>query len=238
MEWMDVGQVLVLSVVSLAVLFLITKMLGNRQLSQLTMFDYVIGISIGSLAAEMASHPEPEAWLGLLAMAIYGVASILINVLNDKSRKVRRFVLGEPTILYDSGTLYYNSLKKARLDLTEFLTACRNAGYFDLSQLQMVLMEINGQLSFLPNELERPLTPADMNLSPQQSRPVIAVVMDGVVLPNRLKATGNNEAWLKKQMKAQGFSDPADIFLATVDADNALAIYEKNEDLQCKSYYG
>lgn len=237
MDFMDLQQVVLYSVSSLVVLFILTKLMGNRQMSQLTMFDYVIGISIGSLAAEMASHPEPESILGLVAMVIYAGISILINVINDKSRKFRHFVLGDPLILYDHGTLYYNNLKKAKMDLTEFMTACRNAGYFDLAQLQIILMEINGKLSFLPNEENRPLTPADMQMSPQQSRPVIAVVMDGVVLPERLKTTGNNEAWLTKQMELQGFKNPADILLATVDSNNALAIYEKNEDRNAKRYY-
>ncbi|MCI5956962.1 MAG: DUF421 domain-containing protein, partial [Clostridiales bacterium] len=114
---------------------------------------------------------------------------------------------------------------------------CRNAGYFDLSQLQMVVMEINGKLSFLPNEPDRPLTPKDMQLTPAQSRPPIAVIMDGVFLPERLKATGNTESWLTKQMEIQGFKDASDILLATVDADNALSIYEKNEDVPTKPFY-
>lgn len=237
MEWSDLFHVIALSVVSLAFLFVITKLMGNRQMSQLTMFDYIAGITLGSLAGEMASHPEPEAWLGLVSMAVYAMLTILINVMNDKSRKARRFFLGQPTILYDRGTLYFSSLKKARLDLSEFMTECRNAGYFDLTQLQMVIMEVNGKLSFLPNELDRPLTPKDMQLDPPQSRPPIAVIMDGVFLPNRLKSTGNTEGWLKKQMELQGFAEIKDILLATVDADNALAIYEKNEDRESKEFY-
>ncbi|MCI6377387.1 MAG: DUF421 domain-containing protein [Clostridiales bacterium] len=237
MEWIDIAYVLVLSLVSLAFLFFLTKMMGNRQMSQLTMFDYISGITLGSLAGEMASHPDAEAWLGLVSMAVYGGMTLLINVLNDKSRKARRFILGQPTVLYDRGTLYYNSLRQARLDLTEFTTACRNAGYFDLSQLQMVVMEINGKLSFLPNEPDRPLTPRDMQLAPAQCRPPTAIIMDGVFLPERLKATGNTESWLTKQMELQGFKDVKDIFLATVDADNALSIYEKNEDVPAKPFY-
>lgn len=237
MDLIDFGEVILFSFISLLVLFTLTKLMGNRQMSQLTLFDYIVGISIGSLAAEMASHPEPESWLGLVAMCIYAGMAILINQLDDKSRKLRRFILGKPLILFDHGTLYYNNLKKAKLDLTEFMTECRNSGYFDLAQLQMAVLEVNGKMSFLPNEADRPLTPADMQMHPRQSRPVVAVVMDGVVLPDRLRATGNTEGWLTKQMEIQGFKDPKDILLATVDADNALAIYEKNEDMESKEFY-
>lgn len=230
-------EVLRFSIISLAVLFVLTKLIGNRQMSQLTMFDYIIGISMGSIAAEMASRPGDENWYGILAMCVYAAFAILIGVLNDKSRKLRKIILGEPLVLFDNGVLYYNNLKSARLDLTEFMTECRGAGYFDLSGLQLVLMEVNGKLSFLPNEQNRPLTPLDMDMDPKQTRPAIAVIMDGSILTDRLKTTGNNETWLTKQMKAQGFDDPKDIFLASVDNNNVLTLYEKNEDAQRESHY-
>ncbi|MEG2252022.1 MAG: DUF421 domain-containing protein, partial [Clostridia bacterium] len=155
----------------------------------------------------------------------------------NKSLKLRKVFLGEPLVLYDRGTLYYNSLKKAKIDLNEFMTECRGAGYFDLAQLQLVLLEVNGLMSFLPNAGDRPLTPSDMRITPTQARPVIAVITDGTMRPERLKATGNDEKWLRKQMEVQGYTDVRDILLATVDADNALAIYEKNEDRESKGYY-
>lgn len=80
MTWNDLGQVVLQSIASLVVLFLLTKLMGNRQMSQLTMFDYITGISIGSLAAEMASHPDDESWLGLVAMAIYAFITVGINM--------------------------------------------------------------------------------------------------------------------------------------------------------------
>lgn len=237
MAFSDLLQVLVLSLVSFAALSVLTKLMGNRQMSQLTMMDYVVGISIGSIAAEMASHPEGESWYGLIAMAIYAGLAIFLNVLNDKSVRARQVILGKPTVLLEHGVLYYNNLKQAKLDLCEFLTECRGAGYFDLSQLELVLLEFNGKLSFLPAETERPLTPADMNLAPTQSKPAIPVVMDGVLLSRQLKLSGNDEKWLEKQLALQGFKELHDVLLATVDANNALAIYEKNEDRESREYF-
>ena len=226
----ELWHIVLLSVVSIVVLFLLTRLMGNRQISQLTMFDYVAGISIGSIAAEMAVKPEAKSWYGLLAMALYAGATVLFNWLNNKSRKARQLILGEPLVLYDKGKLYYEGLKKAKLDLTEFLTECRGAGYFDLSQLQMVLMEVNGKLSFLPNEPDRPLTPKDMQLQPRQSRPPVAVIMDGVFLPERLRMTGNTENWLKDHLQLQGYKRLPSILLATVDDQNQLTVYERTND--------
>ena len=237
MAFSDMLQVVWFSLFALIALFAITKLLGNRQMSQLTMFDYIAGISIGSIAGEISTHPGKDAWMGLIALAVFAGFTLLLNLLNNKSIRLRRLLLGKPLVLYDHGTLYYNNLKKAKLDLTEFLTECRNAGYFDLAKLDLVLFEVNGRVSFLPMEGDRPLTPLDMQLDVKQARPAITVIMDGVIQAESLTATGNNEIWLRKQMNIQGFKNEADIFLATVDADNNLALYEKNENEQSKSYY-
>ena len=237
MGWSELGQVLIQSVASLAALFLLTKLMGNRQMSQLTMFDYITGISIGSLAAEMASHPEAESWLGLAAMAVYALITVGINVYNSKSLKARRLFLGSPLVIFDNGVLNYANMKKARLDLNEILTECRASGYFSLAQLQMILLEVNGKLSFLPNEPERPLTPRDVGLEPAQARPTVAVVMDGVLFDRRLRAVGLDENWLNKQLEIQGYRDYGRILLATVDCDNALSVYEREDGGPGKEYY-
>lgn len=237
MQAADIPMVLALSLSSFVALAVLTRLMGNRQMSQLTMMDYVVGISIGSIAAEMAARPDADNWFGLIAMAVYAGLAILLNVLNDKSLRVRALVLGKPTVLWERGTLYYNNLRGAKMDLTEFLTQCRQAGYFDLSQLELVLLEVNGKLSFLPVEGARPLTPADMGMTPKQSRPAIPVVMDGALLSSQLRLSGNDESWLQKQLAAQGYAELDDILLATVDADNALAVYEKNEDKDARVYF-
>ncbi len=220
-HWEDFGLVLVYSLGSLVWLFVLTKLMGNRQMSQLTLFDYIIGISIGSIAAEMASHPEEDAWLGLIAMTIYALVAVGFNVLNDKSLKARRVLIGSPLVLLDHGQLYRQNLKRAKLDLNELLAECRSAGYFDLSELEMILMEVNGKLSFLPVSQNRPVTPQDLSLAPAQDRPAVAVVMDGVPFPERLKAVGLDEAWLQKQLKNQRIDDCRDVFFASVDRDQS-----------------
>ncbi|MDD3336148.1 MAG: DUF421 domain-containing protein [Eubacteriales bacterium] len=233
----DLGQVAIFSVFSLAALFLLTKLMGNRQMSQLTMFDYITGISIGSLASEVASHPDPDSWLGLVAMLIYGLITVGINIWNTRSLKARNLFLGSPLVIFDHGKLYFDNLKKAKLDLNEIMAECRSAGYFDPAQLQMIILEVNGKLSFLPNEVNRPLTPADMNIAPTQERPIVAVIMDGVLFPKRLRSVGLSEEWLQKQMEIQDFHSYSDILLATVDCDNELAIYEKDSNRRSKDYY-
>lgn len=213
---------------SIVLLFILTKIMGNKQMSQLSMFDYIIGITIGSIAAEMSTELESFE-KPLTAMVVYALASVLISLLSYKSIKMRRFLVGKSMILYNNGKLYKGNLKNAKLDINEFLTVCRNNGYFDISLLQTAILEPNGKVSFLPLSTQRPVIPKDLNLSPPQESFLTTIIIDGTILPDNLKYTGNNEAWLIKELKSQGISEIKDVFLATCDNNNLLSVYQKIE---------
>ena len=216
MDILDLAQVALTAVASLTVLFLLTKLIGNKQISQMTMFDYVTGITIGSIAAEMATELETPV-RPLVAMLVYGVLTVLIALWTNKSLAARRAFTGKPLILYDGGTLYREHLKRAKLDLSEFLTLCRAGGWFDLSQLETVVFEHNGNLSFLPREAYRAAQPTDLSLSPKQSVLMTPVIMDGEVLPENLRSVGKDEVWLTRKLREQGYSAFGEVFLALCD---------------------
>lgn len=221
---MEILQVLITSAVSLAVLFLLTKLMGNKQVSQLSMFDYIIGISIGSIAAEMATELEnPEN--PLAAMIVYGIIAFLVSVISQRSVKVRKVMSGRPLVIMDNGIIYRENLKKARIDLSDFLTQCRTSGYFDLNQIQTAVMEYNGAISFLPVSKYRPATPSDMDIQPEQEYLQITVIMDGHINKSNLKLSGNNEVWLTKQLHLQGYNNPSDVLLALCDNNNKLTVF-------------
>ncbi|MBP3283996.1 MAG: DUF421 domain-containing protein [Clostridia bacterium] len=224
---MELIHVSLTAIGSVVVLFLLTKLMGNRQISQLTTFDYVNGITIGSIAAEMATSLENDFLKPLIAMIIYALAAIAISIGTSKSIKLRRLITGETLILFDNGRLYQSNLNKAKMDLGEFLTQCRINGYFNLASLQTVVLELNGRLSFLPKSTERPPTAAELNLAPPQDKLVTNIILDGKVLEDNLKFTGNNRIWLQRQLRNQGFTKLKDVFLAICDSNNQLTVYRK-----------
>lgn len=230
---MDLLKIVWLSLGSLLALFILTKIMGNKEMSQLSMFDYIIGITIGSIAAEMSTALENDFLQPLLAMIIYALASIVISFVSYKSLKVNRFLTGPSLILLDNGEIYRKNLKKAKLDITEFLMQCRTSGYFNLSDIQTAILEPNGKISFLPKAEKRPATPSDMNISVPVDRVVVNVVLDGIVLKENLYHTGNDELWLEKQLVSQGIQNVDDIYLATCDCNNNLSVYLK-KDLENK----
>lgn len=219
----DIVQVSVTAAVSLAVLFLLTKLMGNKQVSQLNIFDYIVGISIGSIAAEMATELE-KPLQPLCAMVIYAVSAFGISIWMNKSVKARRILAGKPLILLDGGHLYKENFKKARMNLNEFLMFCRIQGYFDLGQVQTALLEHNGSISILPISLQRPATPADFSMQPAQELMPTPVVMDGCVMQGNLRKAGKDTAWLLHELKKQGSPAPEEIFLA-MSSGNQLTVY-------------
>lgn len=230
----EILYIIVLSLSSLVALFLLSKIMGYRQISQMCMFDYINGITIGSIAAEMATSLENNPLQPLTAMIVYALGVTLLSYLSNKSIRLRRFIVGKPVILLNNGEIYERNLKKAKIDINEFLTQCRVSGYFDISKLQTAVLEPDGRISFLPLSTDRPLTPGDMNMEPTQDTMVANIIIDGHIMEKNLHHTGKNDIWLHQQLKAQGADSVADVLLATVDMQNQLTVYLKNEDVRGK----
>ena len=222
---MDTVKVILTAILSVAALFVITKMMGHKQVAQLDFFDYVSGITIGSIGAELATELEsPER--PLLALAVYGVVSLLFNLLAHKLPRTRKYINGTPTILLDAGKLYRENLKKAKLDLSEFMLLCREQGYFDLDEIQTAVFEHNGKLSILPKAANRPATPKDLKIQVKESHLGIEVIMDGHVMGENLSRMGRDRKWLDNRLKLQGYKEERDIFLAVYHAqEDKLSLY-------------
>lgn len=226
----DLLYIIALSAGSLVTLFVLTKIMGYRQMSQMSMFDYINGITIGSIAAEMATSLDKNPLHAIAAMVVYALFVILLSFVSTKSIRLRRFIVGRPFILLNNGSIYEKNLRKAKIDINEFLTQCRVSGYFDVSKLQSAILEPDGRISFLPLSAERPLTPSDVKLSPEQETMTANVVIDGHIMQKNLRHTGKDEIWLNRQLKAQGVSNVRDVLLACVDMQNRLTVFLKNHD--------
>ena len=218
------GMTALTAAASIVVLFLLTKLMGTKQVSQMTMFDYVVGITIGSSAAELATELEAPV-RPLVAMVVYGAAAVLISLVTSKSIRARSIFTGKPLVLLEDGVIYRKNLEKARLDLSEFLTYCRIGGWFDLNQLQAAVLEHNGVVSFLPREQDRPATPADLDLSPRQSQVQVPFVMDGRLLEENVRLAGKEASWVRRGLLRQGYRDEGEVFLALWDGGEKLTVF-------------
>ncbi len=223
---MDFAYIIILSFVSLAVLFIITKIMGFRQISEMSFFDYVIGITIGSIAAEMATNIDLEWWKGILAMVVYGVVGVLISVLAQKSVKARKFISGKPIIIIERGKISKRGMRKARVELDDLLTSARVNGYFNLSDIDYAIMETTGKISFQPVAQKRQLNPKDFNFAPEREGLYINVIMDGHIIDDNLSVAGVTKRELDNMLKAKG-DKLENIFLGTIDINKQLTTYLK-----------
>ena len=217
---MDIIKVTLTAVLSIAALFVITKIMGHKQVSQLDFFDYICGITIGSIGAELATElEEPEK--PLIALCVYGIVSVLQSYITTKIPSSRKYINGAPLILIQCGKIYRESLKKAKLDLTELMLLAREQGYFDLDAIEVAVFEHTGKISILPKSNLRPTTPEDLSLSVKRASIGVELIMDGKIIRKNLGRIAKSEDWLASELDLRGFSSAREIL---------LAVYKKEED--------
>ena len=199
-------QLLIYGAVAFAFMFVIAKILGKKQIAQLDFLDYIIGISLGSIAAEMAFDTTRPIWYYLVGMALFAALDLLFSLLGRKSNFFKKIFVGRPLILVADGKLQYRNVQRSKLSLNEFLAMLRAQGYFDLDEVAYCILETSGNLSVLPKEAGGALSKD--------------VVMDGQIVEACLEQLGRDRDWL----------------LAKLDTDLkgikqiALATYHEGED--------
>lgn len=219
------------SFLSFSLLFFITKIIGKKQVSELSLFDYVIGISIGNFTAEMTMNLDNQYLNGVVALITFGLIAYFVSKVTMKSIVLRRFVIGIPTIIIQNGKIIEKNMKQVKIDVNELLEQCRINGYFDIKEIEYAIMEANGKISIMPKSEYKPLTPKDTKNKVNNQDLLANVLIDGKVIINNLTIMGKNEEWLMKELKVKGYKDLANIILVTLDNNNKITVYEKNNNI-------
>ena len=216
------------TILVLIILFFITKMMGKKQISELNFFDYVVGITIGSIAADISLDIEKNMIAGIAALFIYGFISYIISFISIKSIWARRFIIGVPTVLVEKGKIIESGLKKSKIDVNDLLMVARENGYFNLDEIDYALMEVNGNISFLPKEKEKPVTKKDIKIKCSNEGLTVNAIIDSKYMVNNMKAINKDKEWLDHELKVNGYDNYDNILLATIDNNYKVTIYEKN----------
>ena len=216
------------TILVLIILFFITKMMGKKQISELNFFDYVVGITIGSIAADISLDIEKDMIAGIAALFIYGFISYIISFVSIKSILARRFFIGVPTVLVEKGKIIESGLKKSKIDVNDLLMEARENGYFNLDEIDYALMEVNGNISFLPKEKEKPVTKKDMKIKCNNEGLTVNAIIDSKYMVNNMKAINKDKEWLDHELKVNGYDNYDNILLAMINNNYKVTIYEKN----------
>lgn len=226
---MDITITIINAFISLLSLFLLTKLMGKKQISQLTLFDYTVGISIGSIASDMAVNTESPIYIPLIAMAIYAASATLISIITNHSLKLRHVINGVPLVLIENGKIIKKNMQRARIDISELLCECRVSGFFDINDIEFAVMETNGRLSFISKPDKRPAQPSDFSIMPKKDGVLANVIIDGKIMYENLKNAGFDETWLKKELKAIKAADIENIILAVCDSQGKLTAFDNSQ---------
>ena len=223
--------VIIKGFMSLLFLFFVIKLLGKKQVSQLNVFDYVIGISLGNLAAEMTINSDISVINGFMAMAIYGSCSLFVSFITNKSIIARRLISGVPVVLIENGKISKKQLKKVKLDLNDLLQDAREDGIFDISKVETAVMEVSGKVTFLLKSENEPVTLNDIDIKPNNKERLTAnLVMDGNIMYNNLHAIGKDRLWLIRKIRNSGYK-LEDIFLLIYNSEGKIVIYDNNYEI-------
>ncbi len=223
----NIVNVIIKGYMSLIFLFFIIKLLGKKQVSQLNIFDYVIGISLGNLAAEMTINSDISIITGFLAIVIYGSCSLFVSFITNKSIIARRFISGVPVVLIENGKISKEQLKRVKLDINDLLQDAREDGIFDITKVDYAIMEASGKVTFLLKTESEPVTLKDMKITKNNPGLTANLIMDGNIMYHNLKAFGKDEKWLMKKIKEMGYQDVKSIFLLVSNKDGNVTIYDK-----------
>lgn len=225
----EIIHVILRTFLILVVVFIMFKLLGKKQVSQMNMFDYITGITIGSIVADISLDIEKNLLAGLISLAIYCLVSILISYISLKSIRLRDFLNGKETLLIEEGKILRENLSKNRLTINTLETEARLMGYFDMSEINYAYLEPNGKISFCPFEKDKPSTKKDINVPTKDNGLVYNLIIDATVVKENLSKAHITEKWLNHELKVKGY-EIDEVMLATIDKEKKLTIFPKQNN--------
>ncbi|BCC79549.1 DUF421 domain-containing protein [Bacillus cereus] len=230
-EW---TLVILRSVFILIILFAITKWLGKRQISQLSFMEYIAGMTIGVIAAQVSTGLDSKFFHGVFAILIFAVVPFLTGILSLKNKTARDFFQGKSTVLIKDGKILEDNLKKEKYTSDELLELLRGKDAFSVADVEFAVLEPSGELNVLLKKDFQPLTAKDLGLKVPNEKEPQTVIMDGNVLDEPLSASGHNRAWLHSELEKLGVVIE-NVFLGQVDSYGQLTIDIYNDKLQMPS---
>lgn len=228
---MDEGLVVVVrGIIAFFTLLIFTRILGKQQVNQLTFFEYVLGITIGSSAASLASDLATRAWTHWIALVILAALTLLMQWVTTKWRYASKYLDGEPVIVIMNGRIMENALRKMRFRVSDLLELLRGQGIFDLNEVAYAVIEIGGQVSVLKKAEYQPVTPKDMGLKTQAKAISSELIYDGNIVEQNLKDLNLSHEWLNEQLKFKNIKDPSEVFLAMYSPDTGILYVDTYRD--------
>ncbi len=216
--------VIIRSIISFFLLLLLVKVIGKQQVSQLTYFDYIVGITIGSIASTLSVQVNENSWSTMAGMAVWSALAVTLALIGLKSPWLRKIIEGIPEPLIENGKIRHDVLKKNKLSMEELMSILRTKDVFKVEDVEFAIYETNGKLSVLLKSQKKPLTPQDLNMATQYEGMPTNIIVDGILDTKALRSVNLTRAWLEFQLKKKKLNNAKNICLAQLDTQGNLYI--------------
>ncbi|NPV91561.1 MAG: DUF421 domain-containing protein [Firmicutes bacterium] len=220
------------TVLAFAAVLLYARLLGKEQISQLTFYDYVTGITFGNLAGQLAFSEDNRVFEHFWILTLFVGIAYFLAYATTKNRPLRKLIEGEPTIVIHNGKILEQNMKKMRYNMENLLTQLREKDIFRISEVEYAILETNGVLSVLPKSQHRPLTPGDLSLPTDYQGLSSEIIVDGVVIYPNLEQNELDEQWLIRELRRRGINSPQEVFYASLESDGNLYIDIRKDNLE------
>jgi len=225
--------VIIRSFIAFFSLLILVRLMGKQQMSQLTFFDYVVGITIGSIASTLSVQVNQNTTATLAGMAVWTILPISLAILSVHNVWIRKVVEGEATVVIENGKILENNLKKLHMPIDDLISQLRNQSVFSVADVEFALFETDGKLSILKKSQEQPVTPSDLSIPTQYDGLPAVLISDGILLKDALRSLKISNAWLEYQLSKQNINNISEVSLAQLDTKGNLYVDIKGD----KPYY-
>lgn len=212
---LDISELLIRITIGFVGLFILTRIMGRKEISQMTFFNFVSAIAIGSLTANLVLGQNISIRNGLIALGGWTVYTLLMDTIDIKSKRARKITTGDPIIVVKEGKIVESALKKSRLDTDSLLAMIRQKNVFSLADIDYAIFETNGKISVMKKEEQQTATKKDVNKGTTQNKYPIPteVVSDGKILSSNLQKLNLDQKWLHQELSKTGINNVEDGFL-------------------------
>ncbi|MCL6661958.1 DUF421 domain-containing protein [Paenibacillus polymyxa] len=211
--------VAVRSIIAFLTLIIYTRVLGKQQMGNLTYFDYINGITIGSIAGTFATDLSSKAWIHFVALTIFTIITIIFQYITLKNRTISKLMDSDPTLIIQNGKILEQNLSKMRVKFDELTMMLRQKDVFDITTLDYAILEPDGSLSVVLKPENQPVTAKDMHMHPPKSKLMTEIIIDGLLIKQNLEERHKDINWLSEQLKKQNITIQDIAFAAILPND-------------------
>ncbi|ABS40814.1 DUF421 domain-containing protein [Clostridium botulinum] len=222
-------EVILRSIFTYIILLVLGRIMGRKLISNITFYDFMIGVLIGSIGVRIALGPRDTPLLALISAIVVTILVIITDYLDIKSINFRKLIDGDPIVLISNGKLLDYNLKKVKITINTLMMELRKKDIFNIDDVAFAVIETDGELSVLPKANKKPITTGDLNISTNTNGLMRDIIIDGKIMYDNLKSTNHDEQWVRQQLKNHNIYNVEEVFYAGLNSSGILCVSTKTK---------